>query len=87
MADNEIVRRLDAGDLVITGDIPLAAEVLEKGGFALNPRGELYSAATIPGTPEYAGFHGYPARQRHPDRRTGRPQPERQKSPLSDNPG
>ena len=47
VADNEIVQRLDAGDLVITGDIPLAAEVLEKGGFALNPRGELYTAATI----------------------------------------
>ncbi len=47
VADNEIVQRLSAGDLVITSDIPLAAEVLEKGGFALNPRGELYSAATI----------------------------------------
>ena len=47
VADNEIVRRMAAGDLVITGDIPLAAEVLEKGGFALNPRGELYTAATI----------------------------------------
>jgi len=47
VADNEIVRRLDAGDLVVTGDIPLAAEVIEKGGYALNPRGELYSADTI----------------------------------------
>ena len=47
VADNEIVKRLDAGDLVITGDIPLAAEVIEKGGFALNPRGELYSADNI----------------------------------------
>lgn len=47
VADNEIVKRLDAGDLVITGDIPLAAEVIEKGGYALNPRGELYSADTI----------------------------------------
>lgn len=46
-ADNEIVKRLGAGDLVITGDIPLAAEVIEKGGHALNPRGELYSAETI----------------------------------------
>jgi uncharacterized protein YaiI (UPF0178 family) len=47
VADNEIVKRLDAGDLVITGDIPLAAEVIEKGGLALNPRGELYSADNI----------------------------------------
>jgi len=47
VADNEIVRRLNAGDLVITGDIPLAAEVIDKGGSALNPRGELYSADNI----------------------------------------
>jgi hypothetical protein len=47
VADNEIVKRLDAGDLVITADIPLAAEVIGKGAHALNPRGELYSADTI----------------------------------------
>ncbi len=47
VADNEIVRRLNAGDLVITGDIPLADEVIENGGLALNPRGELYSADNI----------------------------------------
>lgn len=47
VADNEIVKRLDAGDLVITGDIPLAAEVIEKGGHALNPRGELYTTNNI----------------------------------------
>ncbi|NUU67078.1 YaiI/YqxD family protein [Enterobacteriaceae bacterium BIT-l23] len=47
VADNEIVRRCAAGDLVITADIPLAAEVLEKGAAALNPRGERYSPATI----------------------------------------
>lgn len=47
VADNEIVKRVDAGDLVITGDIPLAAEVIEKGGYALNPRGELYAEETI----------------------------------------
>ena len=46
-ADNEIVRRCQVGDLVITADIPLAADVLAKGGFALNPRGELYSNETI----------------------------------------
>lgn len=47
VADNEIVTRLNAGDLVITGDIPLAAEVIEKGGQALNPRGELYTIENI----------------------------------------
>jgi hypothetical protein len=47
VADNEIVKRVEKGDLVITADIPLAAEVLEKGGEALNPRGECYSHATI----------------------------------------
>ncbi|MGF1545936.1 MAG: YaiI/YqxD family protein [Thiotrichales bacterium] len=49
VADNEIVKRLAPGDLVITSDIPLAAEVIEKGGHALNPRGERYSADSIRG--------------------------------------
>ncbi|MEB4675158.1 YaiI/YqxD family protein [Enterobacteriaceae bacterium G50] len=47
VADNEIVRLCEPGDLVVTADIPLAAEVLEKGAAALNPRGERYSDATI----------------------------------------
>ena len=47
VADNEIVKRLDAGDLVITADIPLAADVIDKGGYALNPRGELYTANNL----------------------------------------
>ena len=47
VADNEIVNRLNAGDLVITSDIPLAAAVIEKGGHALSPRGELYTADNI----------------------------------------
>lgn len=47
VADNEIVQRVEAGDLLITADIPLAAEVMEKGAVALNPRGERYSDATI----------------------------------------
>ena len=47
VADNEIVKRLGAGDLVITSDIPLAAEVVAKGGLALSPRGELYSEDNI----------------------------------------
>lgn len=47
VADDEIVKRLDAGDLVITADIPLASEVIDKGGIALNPRGELYTEQNI----------------------------------------
>ena len=47
VADNEIVKRMSPGDLVITADIPLAAEVIEKAGQALNPRGELYTADNI----------------------------------------
>ena len=47
VADNEIVRRVGAGDLVVTGDIPLAAEVIEKGAYALSPRGELHTRENI----------------------------------------
>lgn len=47
VADNEIVRRLEGGDLVITADIPLAAQVIAKGAHALNPRGEMYDADSI----------------------------------------
>ena len=43
-ADNEIVDRLHRGDLVVTQDIPLAARVIDKGGVAINPRGERYTA-------------------------------------------
>ena len=46
-ADNEIVKRVAAGDLVITADIPLAAEVVAKGATGINPRGELYNADNI----------------------------------------
>lgn len=47
VADNEIVTQMQSGDLVITADIPLAAEVVEQGGAALNPRGEFYSIENI----------------------------------------
>ncbi|VAX04992.1 Protein YaiI [hydrothermal vent metagenome] len=47
VADNYIVQQLNTGDLVITADIPLAAEVIEKGGQAINPRGELYTPENI----------------------------------------
>mgnify|MGYP001324510215 CR=1 FL=1 len=47
VADNEIAKRVTAQDLVITSDIPLAAEVIEKGAHALNFRGELYTTDSI----------------------------------------
>jgi len=47
VADRHIVDQVVAGDLVVTADIPLASLVIERGAHALNPRGELYTTATI----------------------------------------
>jgi|TARA_Y100000294_G_scaffold38889_1_gene34997 hypothetical protein len=47
VADNEIITRMASQDLVVTSDIPLAAEVIEKDGIALSPRGELYTKENI----------------------------------------
>ena len=47
VADNEIVKRVQENDLVITSDIPLASEVIDKGALALSPRGEMYSKENI----------------------------------------
>lgn len=47
VADKRIVESIVAGDLVITADIPLAAAAIDKGGHALNPRGERYTKDTI----------------------------------------
>ena len=47
VADDEIARRVEAGDLVVTSDIPLAAEVIARGGKVLTPRGETYDAGSI----------------------------------------
>ena len=47
VADDHIVAQVQAGDLVITADIPLAAAVIERGADALNPRGEQYDRETI----------------------------------------
>ena len=46
-ADREIVGRLEPGDLVITADVPLAADVVGRGAHALSPRGELYTVENI----------------------------------------
>ena len=47
VADNYIADQVKLGDLVVTADIPLAAQVIERGGSAINPRGELYTAANV----------------------------------------
>lgn len=47
VADNYIVQHTASGDIVITADIPLAAEVVAKGAHAINPRGELYTPENI----------------------------------------
>ena len=47
VTDDKIVRQVEVGDLVITADIPLAAQVIERGGHALNPRGEFYTPDNI----------------------------------------
>ena len=47
VADEQILQQVEPGDLVITADIPLAAKVVEKGAFALNPRGTFYDKENI----------------------------------------
>jgi uncharacterized protein YaiI (UPF0178 family) len=47
VADNEIVKRVSSGDLVVTSDIPLADEAISKQGHALSPRGELFTSENI----------------------------------------
>lgn len=47
VADNEIAKRVETGDLVITADIPLAADVIQRGAHALEPRGELMNGDNI----------------------------------------
>jgi uncharacterized protein YaiI (UPF0178 family) len=73
VADNEIVKQLQIGDLVITADIPLANDVLEKGGHAINPRGELYSFENIK---ERLNVRDFMETLRHSGIQTGGPLPQ-----------
>ena len=80
VADNEIVKRVAEHDLVITSDIPLASEIIDKGAIALTPRGEIYNSENIKGrlnmrdfmeTMRSSGEHtGGPAPLNHTDRQT-----------------
>jgi len=56
VADAYIVDHAEPGDLAITADIPLAAGMIEKGGFALNPRGEMYTSDNIRGVLSMRNF-------------------------------
>ena len=70
VADSRIVRELSPGDLVVTADIPLAADVIAKGAHALNPRGEFYSTENIQ---ERLALRNYLDELRGSGERTGGP--------------
>ena len=70
VADSHIVKALAPGDLVVTADIPLAADVIAKGARALNPRGELYSPENIQ---ERLALRNYLDELRGTGERTGGP--------------
>ena len=70
VADSHIVRSLAPGDLVVTADIPLAADVIAKGAHALNPRGEFYSTENIQ---ERLALRNYLDELRGSGERTGGP--------------
>jgi uncharacterized protein YaiI (UPF0178 family) len=70
VADSHIVREVAPGDLVVTADIPLAADVIAKGAHALNPRGEFYSTENIQ---ERLALRNYLEELRGSGERTGGP--------------
>lgn len=70
VADSRIVAELAAGDLVITADIPLAADVIARGAHALNPRGEFYTPENIE---ERLALRNYLDELRGSGERTGGP--------------
>jgi uncharacterized protein YaiI (UPF0178 family) len=70
VADEQIVKQIEAGDLVITADIPLAASVIERGGHALNPRGEFYTPDNIR---EYLTMRNFMEQLRNSGVETGGP--------------
>ncbi len=77
VADNEIMDQMSKGDLVITQDIPLAAEAIEKGADVFNPRG--LHQRKHPPAPCHAQLHGRNAQRRPGNRRAGPIQPGRSK--------
>jgi len=71
-ADNEIARSLEPGDLVVTADVPLAADVVARGGHALNPRGEFYTPENVR---EHLSMRDFMEALRGGGVQTGGPQP------------
>jgi uncharacterized protein len=72
VADAKIVELTEPGDLVITGDIPLASDVIQKGGHALNPRGHFY---TLDNIREYLSMRSFMDELRSSGVETGGPAP------------
>ncbi|MEN3355700.1 MAG: uncharacterized protein V7640_3858 [Betaproteobacteria bacterium] len=72
VADDEIAKRVAAGDLVITADIPLASAVITRGAHALNPRGEFYTPDNIS---ERLALRDYLSELRDSGVQTGGPAP------------
>jgi uncharacterized protein YaiI (UPF0178 family) len=72
VADNEIAKRVEIGDLVVTADIPLASDVIERGAHALNPRGEFYTPDNIR---ERLALRNYLSELRDSGVQTGGPAP------------
>ncbi|HET9403997.1 MAG TPA: YaiI/YqxD family protein [Burkholderiales bacterium] len=72
VADNEIARCLEVGDLVVTADIPLAADIIARGGHALNPRGEFYTSENVR---EHLSMRDFMEALRGGGVQTGGPQP------------
>jgi len=72
VADDKIVELTQAGDLVITADIPLASDVIQKGGYALNPRGHFYTRDNIQ---EYLSMRSFMDELRSSGIETGGPAP------------
>lgn len=70
VADAWIIEHAAPGDLAITADIPLAAGMIDKGGFALNPRGDVHQGECAR-SPEHAQLHGQATRRRRDDGRAG----------------
>lgn len=77
VADLEIVNTVEPNDIVITADIPLASLVIEKGAFALNPRGTLYTKNNIQ---EKLGMRNFMEELRGTGQHTGGPAPFDQKT-------
>ena len=71
-ADKYIADKVDAYDIVVTADIPLAAAVVEKGAIALNPRGEQYDPETVG---ERLSIRDFMAQLRETGVETGGPAP------------